>query len=174
MLETVRHERNILALYIAHRSELVNYANGIVRDHARAEDVVQEAWERVSAVARRRPLSEPLRYFYRVVRNLALDGQRVKKREMLRDGGLLSDVAEAVADDAPTPEAEMSVREELQIVLDSMDELPARTRLALTLHTVEGLKLKEVAERLGLSISYTQQLVAEGKMHCIKRLSRRR
>ena len=170
----MRHERNLLALYTAHRNELVNYANGIVRDHARAEDVVQEAWERVSKAAHSEPLGEPLRYFYRVVRNLALDRQRAKKRELLRDGGLLTDVAETVADDAPTPEAETAVRQELQIVLDSMNELPARTRLALTLHTVEGLKLKAVAERLGLSVSYTQQLVAEGKMHCIKRLSRRR
>lgn len=170
----MRHERNILALYVAHRSELVNYANGIVRDHARAEDVVQEAWERVSVVASHRHLSEPLRYFYRVVRNLALDGQRAKTRDMLRDGGRLSDVAETVADDAPTPEAETALREELRIVLDGMNELPARTRRALTLHTMEGLKLREVAARLGLSVSYTQQLVAEGKLHCIRRLARGR
>ena len=170
----MHRERDLLALYVAHRGALVNYANGIVRDQARAEDVVQEAWERVSTAAQRRALSEPLRYFYRVVRNLALDGQRARRRENLRDGHLLSDIAESVADDAPTPEAKTSLREELRIVLDSMAELPERTRLALTLHTVEGLKLRVVAERMGLSVSYTQQLVAEGKMHCIKRLLRRR
>ena len=174
MLETMRRERELLALYIAHRGALVSYANGIVQDHARAEDVVQEAWERVSAIAQHQSLSEPLRYFYRVVRNLALDGRRARKRELLRGDRFLPDIAESVADDAPSPEAETSLREELQIVLESMAELPERTRLALTLHTVEGLKLRVVAERMGLSVSYTQQLVAEGKLHCIKRLLRRR
>ena len=49
-----------LALYMAHRRELVNYASGIVGDRARAEDVVQEAYLRFSEATARRLLEEPL------------------------------------------------------------------------------------------------------------------
>lgn len=166
-------ERSSTLLYRTHRTALVDYANGIVRDHARAEDVVQEAWERIEAVERGRTLTEPLRYFYRIVQNLALDSQRARKREVQRNGLALGSITETLADDRPTQEAVAAAREELGIVLDSMNELPERTRMALMLHTVEGLKLREVAERLGLSVTFTHQLVAEGKMHCIRRLSRR-
>ncbi|MPT49187.1 MAG: sigma-70 family RNA polymerase sigma factor [Sphingobium sp.] len=166
-------ERASTLLYRVHRRALVDYANGIVRDRARAEDVVQEAWERIEAVERSRSLTEPLRYFYRVVRNLALDGRRSLLREGQRHGADIADISEVLADDMPAPDTEVAARDELRIVLESMDELPDRTRSALLLHTVEGMKLREVAERLGLSITYTHQLIAEGKLHCIKRLSRR-
>jgi len=170
---SVPPERASTLLYRAHRNALVDYANGIVRDRARAEDVVQEAWERIEAVERGRTLAEPLRYFYRVVRNLALDGRRAALREAQRKGADLTDISEVLADDMPTPDAEVGSRDELRIVLESMNELPERTRTALFLHTVEGMKLREVAERLGLSVTFTHQLIAEGKLHCIKRLARR-
>lgn len=166
-------ERSSTVLYRTHRGALVDYANGIVRDRACAEDVVQEAWERIQAVERGRTLAEPLRYFYRIVRNLAIDGLRGQKRDVERHGAELADISEVLADEAPTPEAEAVARDELRIVLESMDELSERSRTALILHTVEGKKLREVAEHLGLKIPYTHQLIAEAKLHCIKRLSRR-
>jgi len=166
-------ELQSVLLYEAHRGALVDYANTIVRDRSRAEDVVQDAWERMQAVERRRPLGEPLRYFYRVVRNLALDRLRAGKREAMRAGPEFSEIAEVVADDAPTQEAGMAAREELRIVLECLNELPERNRVALVLHTIEGLKLREIAERLGLSVTFTHQLIADAKMHCIKRLSQR-
>lgn len=172
-LTAVPPERSSTLLYRTHRGALVDYANGIVRDRAYAEDVVQEAWERIQAVERGRTLAEPLRYFYRIVRNLAIDGRRVHKRELERQGAELADISEVLADETPTPEAEVAARDELRIVLESMDELPERSRTALILHTVEGKKLREVAEHLGLKIPYTHQLIAEAKLHCIKRLSRR-
>ena len=45
---TVPQDRT-LALYLANRGALVNYANGIVGDRARAEDVVQEAFLRFTS-----------------------------------------------------------------------------------------------------------------------------
>ncbi|WP_183029994.1 RNA polymerase sigma factor [Altericroceibacterium spongiae] len=157
-----------------HRTALVDYANNILRDRARAEDVVQEAWERIQSVERTRIINEPLRYFYRIVQNLALDNRRIRKREAQRSGGTLTDISDKIADDTPKPDAIAAAREEFRIVIESMGELPERTRMALLLHSVEGLKLREIAERLELSVTYTHQLVAKGKMHCLRRLSRKR
>jgi RNA polymerase sigma factor (sigma-70 family) len=160
-------------LYRAHRSALVDYARSIVRDHARAEDVVQDAWERMRVAEQVRVLGEPLSYFYRIVRNLALDGQRAQRREQERGGGDVQELAEALVDPAPTPEAGLAVDEELRIVQQCLDELPERSRLALTLHMVEGLKLREIAERLQVSITTTHQLIADAKLRCIQRLPAR-
>ncbi len=65
-----------LALYLAHRRKLLEYANGIVGDPGRAEDIVQEAFLRFRAAAMERLLDEPVGFLYRVVRNLALDRRR--------------------------------------------------------------------------------------------------
>ncbi|BAV63379.1 RNA polymerase sigma factor [Sphingobium cloacae] len=162
-----------LGIYAAHRGELVNYANRILDDHARAEDVVQDAWERIAAIERKGALAEPRRYLFRIVRNLAIDISRVRKREARRDGGDIADIAELIPDETPSAETEMIARDELRCVLTGLEELPERTRLALTLHAVEGLKLREIAERLGISIGLAHALVVEGKTHCAKRVPRR-
>ncbi len=80
---TVRNE-TILALYVAHRDQLVDYASKILDDRAHAEDVVQEAYLRLDAAAATRLLGEPLRYLYRIVRNLALDTRRGLQRDRKR------------------------------------------------------------------------------------------
>ncbi len=170
----VPHEFNSALLYKAHRTALIDYANGIVRDRARAEDVVQDAWERFQAVEGRRTLVEPLRYFYRIVRNLALDGYRVQKRDRLRQDGEVEAFSDSLADEAPSPEAEASAREELRLVLKSLDELPERTRLAVRLYKFEGLKLREVAETMGISVALANALVLDGVEHCAQRLMRGR
>lgn len=160
-----------LTLYLQHRGELVNYASKIVGDRSRAEDVVQEAYLRFSEVTARRLIEEPLGYLYRIVRNLALD----KRRRQAHEGRYVSpevaiaDLGQA-AEDRPSPETEASDRADLQALLDALAELPERTRMALEMHHFEGCKLREIADRLGISIALAHRLVAEAVEHCRHRL----
>ncbi len=158
----MEHDRNLLALFLAHRGALVTYAKGILGDHARAEDVVQEAYLRLTSAAGSRAIDEPQGYLYRIVRNLAVDS----RRRVLP--------AEAVADqlpaDRPSPEAEALHRDQLRIVNAALAELPERSRIALEMHRLEGSKLREIADRLGISITQAHALIADAVEHCKKRL----
>jgi RNA polymerase sigma-70 factor (ECF subfamily) len=135
--------------------------------------VVQDAWVRIQAAERRVPLVEPLRYFYRTVRNLALDGYRAEQREGLRKGQELGDAAETVADTTPSPETAAIARDELRQVLEGLEELPERMGRAVKLYKFEGLKLREVAERMGISVALAHSLVLDGIEHCAQRVARR-
>ncbi|MPZ31173.1 MAG: sigma-70 family RNA polymerase sigma factor [Rhodospirillales bacterium] len=158
---------------MAHRGELVNYASGIIGDRARAEDVVQEAFLRFSDASARRLLDEPLGYLYRIVRNLALDGRRRQAHEeryLSSENDVdLSRTAEA----RPSPEVEAVDRAELRVVMEALAELPERTRLALEMHRFGGRKLREIAGRLGISVTLAHSLVAEAVEHCRERLRTR-
>ena len=88
------------SLFIAHRRSLVDYAAGIVGSRTQAEDVVQEAWFRLNRLDDRHPIHEPLRYLYRLVRNLAIDTRRTLSREMARRASDDS-LALSLAGDAP-------------------------------------------------------------------------
>lgn len=160
----------MLTLYMAHRGELVNYASGIIGDRARAEDVVQEAYLKFSEAAQRRLFDEPVGYLYRIVHNLAFDGLRrlsLEGRHIRRDGG---QAVVEVAEERPSPEAELIARQELERVLAAVAELPERTRLAFEMHRFGGLKLREIAERLGISTSMAHVLVVEAVRHCQRSL----
>jgi RNA polymerase sigma factor (sigma-70 family) len=162
-----------LAFFMAHRPNLVSYASGIVGSRAQAEDVVQEAWLRFDDASRLRLLEEPLGYLYRIVRNLALDGRRRLARE---DRGRDSYAAIAVEPNGHanlTPEREALDKDALRIVMAAIAELPERTQIALEMHRFGGCKLREIADRLGISVALAHSLVADGIEHCRRRLYRR-
>ncbi|MPT48811.1 MAG: sigma-70 family RNA polymerase sigma factor [Sphingobium sp.] len=159
-------------LFMAHRRELVNYANGIVRDHALAEDVVQEAYLRFSSARQGKPLEEPAGYLYRIVRNLAVDSLRRIQRENLRLPDADADELAAIPTEAPSPEAVVAGRDELRFLQDAMAELPERTRIALEMHRFGGMTFKDIAEHLGISVGLAHAMVIDGLEHCRARLCR--
>jgi RNA polymerase sigma-70 factor (ECF subfamily) len=159
------------SLFIEHRVSLVAYATRLVGSRAHAEDVVQEAWLRFDEVTRQRLLDEPLGYLYRIVRNLALDGRR---RTALESRVVLESSADsAIADPEPTPEAVALHRDELRVLMAALGELPERTRIAFEMHRFGGCKLREIAGFLGISLPLAHRLVAEGMLHCRRRLKRK-
>ncbi|BBK44191.1 DNA-directed RNA polymerase sigma-70 factor [Allostella vacuolata] len=160
----------MLAVYLAHRGELVSYADGIVGDRGHAEDLVQEAWLRFGAAAGDRPLDEPVGYLYRIVRNLAVDRRRSRSREArMVDAGAEAAVQDT-ADDAPSPEAAAVARDELRLLAEAMAELPERTRIALEMRRFGGCKLKEIAAHLGISVTLVHSIIADGIAHCVRRV----
>jgi len=156
---------------MANRGALVDYASGILGNRAQAEDLVQEAWLRFDEAAAGRFLDEPLSYLYRIVRNLALDVRRQAQREGLVVVGQGFDAAvDATSDERPSPEAVALYKNEYDLVMEAIAELPERTRIALEMHRFGGCKLKEIAAFLGISVSMAHVLVFEGVEHCKRRL----
>jgi RNA polymerase sigma-70 factor (ECF subfamily) len=163
---------DILGIFLAHRSGLVDYASRIVGDHAQAEDVVQEAYLRFDRAASA-PIAEPVGYLYRIVRNLALDGRRRQAREALFVVGQSPEFSDGAACSRPGPEAEAAGRSDVEALKAALAELPERTRRALELHRFEGKTVKAVAAALGVSVGTAHALIVDGLEHCRTRLYRR-
>lgn len=163
-------ERAQLDLYLNHRTALVDYATPILGERSRAEDVVQEAYIRLSASPSVWLLSNPRGYLYRIVRNLALDARRRLSMEQRYSPPSSDEAALEIPDDTPSIEQALIAREELASVLDAFAELPERTRIALEMHRFGGYKLKEIARHLGISVSLAHKLVVQGTMHCQRRM----
>lgn len=163
----VKSDKAKLDLFVAHRSALIDYAKPILGCRARAEDVVQDAYLRFDGIAADRTLDEPVGFLFRIVRNLALD----MSRRLGREGRLHTQVeSDDIAEDRPSPEAEALHRDQLQAVLQALDELPERTRIAVRMHRLDGCTLAQIAAHLGISVGLAHSLVADGIDHCRRRL----
>ncbi|MCV9877642.1 sigma-70 family RNA polymerase sigma factor [Brenneria izbisi] len=161
-------EKN-LNTYLAHRAEFVDYATTIIGDRSHGEDVVQEAFIRLKSTAADRPFDEPVGYFRRMIRNLAIDWirrARVEKRRFDTDADM-----ETVAEEQPSLEEIIAHRRELGIIMEAIAELPERTRIALEMHRFNGCKLKEIAAHLNISVTLAHSLIYEGLAHCRRRLA---
>lgn len=161
------------SIFIEHRGSLVNYATKLVGSRAHAEDLVQEAWLRLNAAVAERVVHEPLGYLYRIIRNLASDQSRAAGRERQWQRNDEASV-EAVLGlrTSSTPESIALYRDQMRLLRTALEELPPRTRIAFGMHRIGGLKLREIAQYLDISIPLAQKLVTMALLHCRKRVGR--
>lgn len=159
-----------LRLYLSQRPILVDYATRIVGCRGHAEDLVQEAYLRFDAAGREQTLADPVAYLHRIVRNLALDVRRRLNRERVRVAPDGEARLPQVASNAPTPEAAIATRRDVELISAAMDEMPERMRMALEMHRFGGMTFKQIAARLDISVGLAHALVVQAVEICRERL----
>ncbi|WP_311268327.1 sigma-70 family RNA polymerase sigma factor [Sphingobium sp. WCS2017Hpa-17] len=161
-------EQGVVAarLYEAHRPALVDYATSILADRARAEDIVQDAWIAFAAIEDQNAIRDPERFLRRMIRNLAIDALRRANRYARIAGGDMAEAERTVQDGAPGTEQALIARQELERVQQALARLPERQRLAIEMHRIGRYKLREIAERLGVSVPFVHGLIVKGLAAC--------
>lgn len=155
-----------LDVFLTQRQALIRYAAALVGDRSEAEDLVQEAWLRFSAIAGNRPIDEPAGYLHRIVRNLVLDGRRRHSLEQRIFDANAERVAETVPSDEPSASATSEAKEELAIVRAAIAAMPQRMQIAVEMHRIDGARLLDIAARLSISKSLAHELVVDGVERC--------
>jgi len=127
---------------------LVGYALGIVKVEAEAEEIVQELFLKIWRDRKKLKIRHSLAaYLYKSVYNQCMS--RLKKEKLSREYqkyALNRTVAEINTD-------EILKYEELnRKFFELMDALPERRQLIFKLNRFQGLKYREIAERLSISI----------------------
>lgn len=120
----------------------------IVRDHAWADDLLQEVLVRALRDAHRYDDRWPVPvWLFRIARNLALDLLRREGRHRRRNDAV-------AARDAAAPSAVTTAEHhEFQVALeDALQELPETFRTVFLLRDGEGLSYEEIAEVLSISV----------------------
>jgi RNA polymerase sigma-70 factor (ECF subfamily) len=133
----------------AHQGMAVRVAYLVVRDHAEAEDVTQDAFIKAHRSLGRFRLGSPFRpWLLAIVRNEALNrvrGSQRRQRLALREG---SDPVSR--DAAPSPETVVVADSERVRVLDAVDRLTERHRAVITSRFLLELSEEETALMLGI------------------------
>jgi RNA polymerase sigma-70 factor (sigma-E family) len=134
----------VSALFVAEGARLVSLTRFFVEDRTAAEDLVQEAFIRLSRSAGRiRDRERAAAYLRSIVINLARDHNR---------RGLVSlrHRPPAVPDE-PSAEETAAARESRLEVVASLHELPRRQRDCVALRYYLELSVEDIARTLGLS-----------------------
>lgn len=123
-----------------HRLKRIAFA--VVRDEARADDVLQEAW--ILTLDRRPPArSDRSAWLGGVVRNLALNALRAERRRSRRERS-------AARGERVEPDTEaVDRRAALDHLVECVEQLEEPLRTPVRLHYLEGLEVRQVAAELG-------------------------
>ena len=161
------------AFYTEHRAELYAHASRILKDSARAEEVIQDALIKVMLAAPELESADhALSYMHRTIENLCIDIFRIEGRRPNL----------VVLDDA-TAEVESTWQENLDhsdviaaaddaaIVRQALAMLSPAERAALVMWEMEGRSTEEIARELGIKESAVRHTVSRARASLRKVLS---
>jgi len=136
-------------LFNDHYSNLCAYANNFLKDVDASEEVVQEVlfklWTNKDSLIITSSIQS---YLFRAVRNASLN---FLKHVNIREDYKIHNEYER--DDELSTEDEMIVSELDQKIREAIDRLPIERKKVFIMSRYDGLKYKEIAEKLNLSVS---------------------
>lgn len=128
-----------------------------------AEDLLQSAFLRLISYRHTAEVEKPEAFLVRTAINLGIDERR-KLRHRLEIGGLDLEALE-IADQAPPADEVFDARTRLEGVKIALQQLPPRTLEIFLLRRVDGLRHREIANRLGITVSAVEKHVARAALH---------
>jgi RNA polymerase sigma-70 factor (ECF subfamily) len=150
----------IEALWNQYSRRLGTFIRGRVEDDAEAEDILQEVFIRIHRnLCCQADRDKPESWIYQIARNLIIDHYRKRRTWVELPENLPSepDWGEWVnLEDDPEAKLALSLRE-------MIDELPEPYSQALILTEYQGLSQKQLAERLGISLSGAKSRVQRAR-----------
>lgn len=158
-------------LFREHRDDLINLAAAIVGERAMAEDIVQDAFLQFAKQSKLRKIEHPYAYLIGTVRKL---GVEVIRRQIVE--GRIFDAEDPdngwreFRSSELDPETALALKDDYDIFQRAVSELPAPSRRAILMHLVEGMTVREISARLGLSVGKTHALIKEAITHCRHRV----
>ncbi len=142
-----------------HLSYAVKLSLRYTQDISLAEDIAQEAFAKLWRKAHLWSDAHQVKFttwFYRIVVNTAIDHQRKKKEATLAE---MPDIA----DQHSHIEKDYAKKQEREQVLQAMEDLPERQKMALMLCFFQEHSNKEAAEIMEISVKALETLLIRGK-----------
>jgi RNA polymerase sigma-70 factor, ECF subfamily len=136
-------------LFKQHYESLCDFVFGMVKDYDASEDVIQELF--VKFWEKRNDFPDDISikaYLYRAARNMALN--QIKHFEIKNDFNLfnreeMSDAEQSIGNPAETSELQ-------KMIAQAVNKLPPERKKIFLMSREDGLKYKEIAEELNISI----------------------
>src|SRR3954464_9760370 len=149
-------DRAFEELYARYHRRISSYIFGMVKDHARAEDLTQEVF--MSALRRTRDPDRPIAFkpwVYEIAKNACIDQFRRSKRaeevSYDADDGLAPGDYGRLVSREPVPDAALAAKQQLDHLCGAFGGLSAAHHEILVLRELEGLSYREIGERMGMS-----------------------
>ena len=161
------------AFYTEHRSELIAHASRILKDSAKAEEVIQDALIKVMLAAPELESKDhALGYMHRTIENLCIDIFRIEGR---RPNLVLLDDSSAELESTWVDNEDhvdvIAAADDAAIVRQALAMLSPAERAALVMWEMEGRSTAEIAAELGIKESAVRHTVSRARASLRKVMS---
>lgn len=162
----------LIAHLDTYRPALLAYFGRRVRSAAEAEDLTQDVFERMLRSLEHGPILNSEALLFRIAVNLLRDRARKIHTHGIEEPLPPEDVA-GFADaltEGLSPERVVVGERTLQEALCALNELGERTRAMFYLYRFENLKVREIAELYGITVSGVEKQISRALLHLTRRM----
>lgn len=135
------------------------------------DDLVQETYARLLQARASGPIACPRAFVFVTARNLAFN--RLRHARVERPPGSRELDPLGLLDDSTGIPERVARADDVRLLLEAIQALPARCRQIVTLRKIYGLNQREVADRLGVSESTVETQGTIGLRKCTEYFRRR-
>lgn len=134
------------------------------------QDIVQEAYLKVFVQLRRSEIGDhnPVALLYTTARNLAFS--RLRHAKVKARTATAVTVSEELRAASASPEKAAHVELRHRSLMQVVNGLPPKCRSVLVLRMIDGLSHRDIAERLGITVSTVEKHLAAGLRICRQQL----
>lgn len=126
------------------------------------DDVVQEAYCRISSSGDLDRIEHPQQYLFRVARNIVLEQIRRSRVVSIETVSGFAELENSIPDELSAPDRILEGRRTLARVEELIAALPERAGRVFRLRKVEGLTQRQIAQQLGITETMVENDVARG------------
>ncbi|MEJ0037928.1 MAG: RNA polymerase sigma factor [Gammaproteobacteria bacterium] len=153
-----------LAEASTHSDELLGFLRRRVGDAESAADLRQEVFLRLAS-AGPAPIADLRAYLFSIARRCLVDRYRSRRAEVSLDSQR-ADGRDTHACEAPGPQRVVESANELAELKVALGQLSAPLRQSLLWYQIDGVTLREIGKRLGVSESMAGRYVKQAMKHC--------
>lgn len=150
---------------LPHEAALKAYLRSHFPDLRDVDDIVQESYVRLLEARRQHDIVSPRAYLFTTARNAALS--ILRRPRIFSDQPVTEMTGPDVMDRGPDAAQLLNRRQEIAMLMDAIDALPARCREIFIMRKLHNLPQKDIAARLGLSEQTVQVQIARGAAKCV-------
>lgn len=128
--------------------------------HQDVDDVIQETYAILAALADVSHVRQPRAYVYSVAQSVVL--QQLRRAQVVSIEAVAEIERVAASGEEACPERTASSRQELARIGELIDSLPDKCRQAFVLRRVEGYSQREIAQRMQISENTVEKHICKG------------
>ncbi len=147
-MNTAREKAEIVRLYDEASPELLRVLQRKLGNRQEAEEVAQDAFEKLCELVQREDIDDLRKYFFTMANRMALN---VLRRRGVENEYIALHPGVSHESSAFDPETIAIHQEKLKLTKRALQALPQKTRHVFLLHRFEGYTYPEIAQQLGLS-----------------------
>lgn len=161
----------VAQLFCDHNRMLLGYLTTRLRSEQEAKEVAQEAYVRLLQLQDPTTPSLLRAYLFKTATNLAID--RLRHRRVQHQAEEQPELFENLTSsgiESGDPARQLIEDEQTARLLGYLQELPVKCQQVFSLHRLEGIPQREVAERVGISARMVRRHVTYAMVYCRLRL----